>query len=69
MRQQRKIEHASWDRRWAIYAVPRALRFLSAKGRPAVTWSLLALERVKWQGKDALAPGKNTLVFDWKYAS
>jgi len=25
------------------------------------------LERVKWQGKEALAPGKHTLEFDWKY--
>jgi hypothetical protein len=22
---------------------------------------------VKWQGKEALAPGKHTLVFDWHY--
>jgi len=22
---------------------------------------------VKWQGKDALTPGKHTLEFDWKY--
>jgi arylsulfatase len=26
------------------------------------------LELVKWQGKDALAPGKHTLEFEWKYA-
>ena len=31
------------------------------------TWNLIDLERVKWQGKDALAPGKHTLEFDWKY--
>jgi hypothetical protein len=32
------------------------------------TWNLLQLEIVKWQGKEALAPGKHTLEFDWKYA-
>ena len=31
------------------------------------TWNLLDLERVKWEGPDALAPGKHTLVFDFKY--
>ena len=25
------------------------------------------MERIKWQGKEALAPGKHTLEFDWKY--
>ncbi len=37
------------------------------KGVPVFTWNLIELERVKWQGKDALAPGKHTLEFDWKY--
>ena len=41
--------------------------FYLLKGRPVFTWDLLTLERVKWQGKQALAPGKHTLVFDWKY--
>ena len=41
--------------------------FYLLKGRPVFTWNLLGLERVKWQGKEALAPGKHTLVFDWKY--
>jgi arylsulfatase len=41
--------------------------FYLLKGRPVFTWDLIALERVKWQGKEALAPGKHTLVFDWKY--
>jgi arylsulfatase A-like enzyme len=41
--------------------------FYLLKGRPVFTWNLVALERVKWQGKDALAPGKHTLEFDWKY--
>ena len=41
--------------------------FYLLKGKPVFTWDLLALERVKWLGKDALAPGKHMLVFDWKY--
>ena len=41
--------------------------FYLLKGRPVFTWNLVGLERIKWQGKDALAPGKHTLEFDWKY--
>jgi arylsulfatase A-like enzyme len=41
--------------------------FYLLKGQPVFTWNLLQLERVKWQGKEALTPGKHTLVFDWKY--
>jgi arylsulfatase A-like enzyme len=41
--------------------------FYLLKGQPVFTWNLLQLEIVKWQGKEALAPGKHTLVFDWKY--
>lgn len=43
--------------------------FYLLKGRPVFTWNLIQLERVKWQSKEALAPGKHTLVFDWKYDS
>jgi arylsulfatase A-like enzyme len=41
--------------------------FYLLKGQPLFTWNLIQLERVKWQGKEALAPGKHTLEFDWKY--
>lgn len=41
--------------------------FYLLKGRPVFTWNLLQLERVKWQGKTALAPGKHRLEFEWKY--
>ncbi|CAH1669480.1 arylsulfatase [Chelatococcus asaccharovorans] len=41
--------------------------FYLLKGVPVFTWNLIDLERVKWQGKMALAPGKHTLEFDWKY--
>jgi len=37
------------------------------KGKPTFTWNLLDLKRVKWQAPEALAPGKHTLVFDFKY--
>jgi arylsulfatase A-like enzyme len=41
--------------------------FYLLKGVPTFTWNLVQLEHVKWQGKEALTPGKHTLVFDWKY--
>ncbi len=41
--------------------------FYLLKGVPVFTWNLIQLERVKWRGKEALAPGKHTLEFDWKY--
>ena len=37
------------------------------KGKPVFTYNLLALERFRWEGKDALAAGKHTIVFDFKY--
>ncbi|WP_240543358.1 arylsulfatase [Bradyrhizobium canariense] len=43
--------------------------FYLLKGRPVFTWNLVGLERVKWQAKEALAPGKHTLEFDWKVDS
>jgi arylsulfatase len=30
-------------------------------------WNLLDLKRVRWEGPDALSPGKHTLEFDYKY--
>ena len=41
--------------------------FYLVKGKPVFTWNLLDLKRVRWEGPDALAPGKHTLVFDFKY--
>ncbi len=41
--------------------------FYLLSGKPVFTWNLIQLEIVKWQGKGALAPGKHTLEFDWKY--
>ena len=37
------------------------------KGKPVFTYNLVALERFRWEGPEALAPGKHTIVFDFKY--
>jgi arylsulfatase len=36
-------------------------------GKPVFLWNLVNLERIKWEGKDALSPGKHILEFDFKY--
>ena len=41
--------------------------FYLLKGVPVFTWNLVQLDLVKWQGKEALTPGKHVLEFDWKY--
>jgi arylsulfatase len=41
--------------------------FYLLKGKPVFLWNLIDLERTKWEGPDALAPGKHSLVFDFKY--
>jgi len=37
------------------------------KGKPVFTYNLLALQRFRWEGAQALTPGKHTVVFDFKY--
>jgi arylsulfatase A-like enzyme len=37
------------------------------KGKPVFTYNLLALERFRWEGAQALTPGKHTILFDFKY--
>jgi arylsulfatase len=37
------------------------------KSKPVFTYNFLSLERIHWTGKTALAPGKHTIVFDFKY--
>ncbi len=37
------------------------------KGKPIFLWNLLGLKRVRWEGTEALAPGKHTLEYDFKY--
>jgi arylsulfatase len=41
--------------------------FYLLKGKPVWLWNLVDLERMKWEGPEALAPGKHTLEFDFKY--
>ena len=37
------------------------------KGKPVFLYNFLDLERFRWEGKEALTPGKHTIVFDFKY--
>jgi arylsulfatase len=37
------------------------------KGKPVFTYNFLDLERFRWEGQQALTPGKHTIVFDFKY--
>ncbi len=41
--------------------------FYLLKGKPVFLWNLIDLERIRWAGPDALAPGKHTVEFDFKY--
>jgi len=37
------------------------------KGKPVFTYNLLDIEHFRWEAAQALAPGKHTVVFDFKY--
>jgi hypothetical protein len=37
------------------------------KGKPVFLWNLVDLKRPRWQGTEALSPGKHTVEFDFKY--
>jgi arylsulfatase len=37
------------------------------KSKPVFTWNLVDLKLIRWEGTEALAPGKHTLEFDFKY--
>jgi arylsulfatase len=41
--------------------------FYVLRGKPVFTWNLVGLKWVKWEGSEALTPGKHTLEFDFKY--
>ena len=41
--------------------------FYLLKGKPVFLWNLVDLERIKWEGSDALSPGRHTVEFDFKY--
>ena len=37
------------------------------KGKPVFNYNMLILAQYRWEGQDALAPGKHTIVFDFTY--
>jgi len=41
--------------------------FYLLKGKPVWTWNLLDLARVRWEGPEALTPGKHSLEFAFTY--
>ena len=41
--------------------------FYVLKGKPVFLWNLVDLQRIRWEGAEALSPGKHTLEFDFKY--
>jgi arylsulfatase A-like enzyme len=41
--------------------------FYLLKGKPVWLWNMVDLERLKWEGAEALAPGRHTLEFEFKY--
>ncbi|MFD0981849.1 MULTISPECIES: arylsulfatase [Tropicimonas] len=41
--------------------------FYLLEGKPVFTWNMVNLERIKWEGKEALAPGKHMVEFDFQY--
>jgi len=41
--------------------------FYLLKNRPVFLWNLVDLERIKWEGQEALAPGRHIVEFDFKY--
>ena len=41
--------------------------FYLLKGKPVFLWNMIDLKRLKWEGPDALSPGRHTVEFDFKY--
>jgi arylsulfatase len=41
--------------------------FYLLEGKPVFLWNMFDLARIKWQGPDALSPGRHTVEFDFKY--
>ncbi len=41
--------------------------FYLLKGKPVFLWNLVDLKRERWEGPEALTPGKHTVEFDFKY--
>ena len=41
--------------------------FYLLDGKPVFLWNLLDLQRIKWEGSEALAPGRHTIAFEFRY--
>lgn len=41
--------------------------FYLLKSKPIFNWNLVGYKHVRWEGPEALAPGKHTLEFDFTY--
>jgi hypothetical protein len=41
--------------------------FYLLKGKPVWLWNMVDLERLKWEGPEALTPGRHTIEFEFKY--
>lgn len=41
--------------------------FYVLKNKPVFVWNLVDLQRIRWEAPEALAPGKHTVAFDFKY--
>ena len=41
--------------------------FYLLQGKPVWLWNLVDIERIKWQGQEALAPGRHVIEYDFKY--
>jgi arylsulfatase len=41
--------------------------FYLLKGKPVFLWNLVDVKRERWEGPEALKPGRHTLEFDFKY--
>jgi len=41
--------------------------FYLLKGKPVFLYNFFDVQRTRWEGSDALSPGKHTLEFDFKY--
>jgi arylsulfatase len=41
--------------------------FYLLEGKPVFLWNMVNLERIKWEGPNALTPGKHTVEFDFEY--
>jgi arylsulfatase len=41
--------------------------FYVLKGKPVFLYNFVDMKRTRWEGRDALSPGRHTLEFDFKY--